>query len=145
MGPNGTLYGTTYYGGAGTLGVEGNGTIFQFANGKETILYNFTDAADGGLPSAGLLLRGGSLYGTATFGGSGPCFTSFGGGCGTVFKFDKNGESTLYEFQGDADGGFPAASLIADSAGNLYGTTVLGGDIIARSADLPLAAVWPSN
>lgn len=127
QGPNGALYGTTYYG--GTSGKQGNGTIYQFANGKETVLYSFTDGADGGSPSAILLLRGGSLYGTATFGGTGPCFTSFGPGCGTVFKFDRNGESTLYEFQGEADGGFPAAGLIADSGGNLYGTAVLGGDL----------------
>jgi len=129
LGSNGALYGTTTNGGTGSVGTSGDGTIYRFANGKETVLYNFTDGVDGGLPSSSLLLRGGSLYGTANFGGTGPCFTTFGGGCGTVFRLDKTGESTLYEFQGGADGGFPAASLIADSAGNLYGTTVLGGDL----------------
>lgn len=128
---NGVLYGTTTDGGAGTgiRGISGDGTIYRFANGKETLLYSFTDGVDGALPSAGLLLHRGALYGTANFGGTGPCSTSFGGGCGTVFKFNKSGESTLYEFQNGADGGFPAASLIVDGAGNLYGTTVLGGDL----------------
>lgn len=36
-------------------------------------------------------------------------------------------ESTIYSFKGGRDGASPAASLIADSAGNLYGTTSAGG------------------
>jgi uncharacterized repeat protein (TIGR03803 family) len=36
-------------------------------------------------------------------------------------------ETILYNFTGGADGGCPAAGLIRDSAGNLYGTGVLGG------------------
>jgi uncharacterized repeat protein (TIGR03803 family) len=129
VGSNGTLYGTTVYGGTGTVGSEGDGTVYEFANNQETVLYSFADGTDGGLPSAGLLLRDGVLYGTAQFGGTGPCVTTFGGGCGTVFKVDKNGEHTLYEFQDGSDGASPAASLISDAAGNLYGTTVLGGDL----------------
>src|SRR5579885_2593117 len=35
--------------------------------------------------------------------------------------------TVLYSFTGQADGGFPNASLIRDSAGNLYGTTAGGG------------------
>lgn len=127
-GSNGALYGTTTNGGAGTLGTDGDGTIYQFANGKEEILYSFQDGADGGFPSAPLLLHDGALYGTSTFGGTGPCFTSNGNGCGTVFKLDASGETPLYEFQNGPDGGFPGAGLIADKSGNLYGTTVLGGD-----------------
>ena len=33
----------------------------------------------------------------------------------------------LYSFKGGSDGGYPSAGLIADSAGNLYGTTDSGG------------------
>jgi uncharacterized repeat protein (TIGR03803 family) len=128
VGPNGELYGTTTFGGAGPVGPEGDGTIYEFANGEETILSSFTDGINGGLPGVAPLLRNGNLYGTTTFGGTGPCLTSFGYGCGTVFEYDETGERALYEFQNGADGGFPAASLIADSKGNLYGTTVLGGD-----------------
>jgi uncharacterized repeat protein (TIGR03803 family) len=36
-------------------------------------------------------------------------------------------EKVLYSFQGGNDGASPQAGLIADSAGNLYGTTSLGG------------------
>jgi uncharacterized repeat protein (TIGR03803 family) len=138
VGPNGELYGTTTYGGAGPIGSEGDGTIFEYANSREGVLYSFTDGTDGGLPSAGLLLNAGSLYGTAQFGGTGPCFVGgYGDGCGTVFKFDKSGETTLYEFQDGPDGASPAGSLIIDRAGNLYGTTVLGGEFNCSFSDPP--------
>ena len=130
--PNSVLYGTTTMGGNGTnaAGLPGDGTIYQLApeNHMVKILHNFSLGADGGLPSAGLLLVGATLYGTTQFGGEGPCVTTFGPGCGTIFKYDANGLTTLYQFQGDLDGASPAAPLIIDDAGNLYGTTVLGGD-----------------
>jgi uncharacterized repeat protein (TIGR03803 family) len=36
-------------------------------------------------------------------------------------------ERVLYSFSGGADGGDPAAELVVDGAGDLYGTTVVGG------------------
>ena len=39
-----------------------------------------------------------------------------------------NTETVLYSFSGSSDGGDPASSLVFDSAGNAYGTTVVGGD-----------------
>ena len=126
----GVLYGTTQLGGDyGSYGLPGDGTIYQITDHFVTILHNFTEGLDGGLPSAGLLLVGATLYGTAQFGGFGPCVTTYGPGCGTVFKYDANGLTTLYQFQGGADGASPAGTLITDNAGNLYGTTVLGGDL----------------
>lgn len=131
--PNGLLFGTTTLGGngPGIAGLPGDGTIYQIApeNHMVTILHNFSHGYDGGLPSAGLLLVGSTLYGTSEFGGDGPCVTTFGTGCGTVFKYDANGLTTLYAFQDGVDGASPAGTLIMDSAGNLYGTTVLGGDV----------------
>jgi hypothetical protein len=38
-------------------------------------------------------------------------------------------ETVLYNFTGGSDGFHPQSSLIADGAGNLYGTTALGGDM----------------
>ena len=66
--------------------------------------------------------RAGNLYGTTEFGGA--------SGQGVVFKLSPGGtETVLYSFTGGNDGAFPndIGSLIADRAGNLYGTTVNGG------------------
>jgi uncharacterized repeat protein (TIGR03803 family) len=113
----GILYGTTQAGGSG-----GEGVVFRLApNGTETVLHAFTGGADGGQPLAGLLSDGsGSLYGTTYLGGA--------NGQGTVYEIAPNGtETVLYSFAGGSDGAKPAASLILDENGNLYGTTVLGG------------------
>src|SRR5690348_12624638 len=62
----------------------------------------------------------GNLYGTTAFGGS--------TGWGTVYKLDPTGQETLlHNFTDGPDGGLPDAGVTLDSAGNLYGTTVLGG------------------
>ena len=62
----------------------------------------------------------GTLYGTTIFGGA----HDFG----IVFQIGPNGvETVLHAFAGGHDGYYPAAGLIADSAGNLYGTTTNGG------------------
>ena len=112
----GNLYGTTSAGGASGVGV-----VFKLdTTGHETVLYNFTDGADGGLPSSGVVHdAAGNLYGTASVGGT---------GFGVVYKLDPGGTQTvLYRFTGSVDGGFPAAGVILDSAGNLYGTATTGG------------------
>jgi len=36
-------------------------------------------------------------------------------------------EKVLYQFTGGADGGSPSSSLLMDTSGNLYGTTLYGG------------------
>lgn len=114
----GNLYGTTTFGGkAGFAGV-----VFKLTpQGSQTVLYNFSDGLDGGRPEATLVLdQAGNLYGTTYEGG--------GRQAGTVFKVDPTGhQSVLYTFSDGADGGFPAAGVIQDSAGNLYGTTTSGG------------------
>src|SRR5438045_599299 len=85
-------------------------------------LYSFSRTPDGGYPYAGLIRdAAGNLYGT----------TPTGGACnaGTVFKLDTTGKETvLHSFTGGADGGDPWAGLVRDPAGNLYGTSYLGGD-----------------
>jgi uncharacterized repeat protein (TIGR03803 family) len=115
--PAGNLYGTTFGGGSG-----GQGIVFKIdTTNHETVLYTFTGGSDGGGPVAGLLRdAAGNLYGTTFNGGT--------SGQGTVFKIDTtNHESALYSFTGGSDGGGPAAGLIRDVVGNLYGTTSQGG------------------
>jgi uncharacterized repeat protein (TIGR03803 family) len=46
-----------------------------------------------------------------------------------VFKVDPTGhETVLYNFTGGTDGWYPEAPLVRDQQGNLYGTTIFGGD-----------------
>jgi uncharacterized repeat protein (TIGR03803 family) len=127
----GNLFGTTSGGGTGGCGGYGCGTVFKMNKlGKESWLYSFKGANEID-PSAGLLRdASGNLYGTTQFGGkiTKTCGGVQGGGCGTVFKVDKTGKGTvLYKFKGAPDGYFPQALLVTDPAGNLYGTTYLGG------------------
>ncbi|MGB6518361.1 MAG: choice-of-anchor tandem repeat GloVer-containing protein [Candidatus Cybelea sp.] len=71
---NGTLYGTTYGGGA-----NGYGTVFAITrSGTETVVYNFAGGADGAHPEAGLINVGVTLYGTTDAGG--------GPGFGTIYS-----------------------------------------------------------
>jgi uncharacterized repeat protein (TIGR03803 family) len=122
----GNLYGTTSAG--GTLGA---GVVYKLdAAGHETVLYSFTNGADGGVPTAGVIRdSAGNLYGTAAGGGitTGVCAPYLG--CGVVFRLDAAGHYTvLHSFTGGADGGGPyKAGVIRDFAGNLYGTTGFGG------------------
>ena len=135
----GNLYGTTGFGGANQVG-----TIFKLARGangkwKETVLYSFAnDGNDGTYPSAGLVIdNAGNLYGTTIFGGGTqacPYNPLSPPGCGTVFELSPSAhgkwtEKVLYSFSNGFNGANPAASLILDAAGNLYGTTITGGGV----------------
>jgi uncharacterized repeat protein (TIGR03803 family) len=125
---NGTLYGTTFYGG-NCKGLCGRGNVFAITtSGKERVLYNFKGMRDGKYPVAPLIALNGTLYGT-TFQGGGGSGTCFGfDGCGTVFKVSTSGkEQVVYRFKGPPDAAFPEAGLIAVN-GELYGTTRAGGN-----------------
>jgi len=118
----GTIYGVTSGG-----GTAGYGVVFKVDKvGHEKVLYNFTGGADGGQPYGVIRDSAGNLYGTTGLGGD---LSACNGGCGVVFKVDCTGKETvLYTFTGGPDGGLPSANLVRDGAGNLYGTTVGGGD-----------------
>jgi uncharacterized repeat protein (TIGR03803 family) len=115
---SGTIYGTTYNGGA-----DNNGTIFSFTpDGAFKVLLTF-DSENGAYPCDGLLIyTNGLLYGTSKVGGGN------GTGAGTIFNMGTNGVpfNTLHVFDSD-DGGEPVGGLITDSNGNFYGTDYAGG------------------
>jgi uncharacterized repeat protein (TIGR03803 family) len=113
---NGTLYGTTAYG-----GISANGTVFSVSTtGANKLLHRFAGSPDGALPYGKLINVGGILYGTTWGGGTG-CEGS--GGCGTVFSITTNGtEKVLYSFRGGSDGLNPNAAL-TNVNGTLYSTT----------------------
>ena len=95
------------------------------------VLYSFKGGTlDGCGPEAGLTHdRAGNLYGTTFGGGASSCF----GGCGTVFRLSPTGvETVLHMFQGSLngamDGALPQSRVLLDQLGNIYGTTIQGGN-----------------
>jgi hypothetical protein len=105
---NGNLFGTTPASGVGF------GTVFEIVK-----------TASGADPVARVILdANGNLFGTTRDGGT--------NGLGTVFEIAKTASgyastpATLVSFSG-GDGANPAASVIADGNGNLFGATLLGG------------------
>jgi uncharacterized repeat protein (TIGR03803 family) len=124
----GHLFGTTLTGGA-----NGQGMVFELGQilgvWVEAMPHSFNnDGTDGINPYAGLIFDGsGNLYGTTFSGGA---FNS-----GTVFELKVPAselapwpETILHNFNDNGkDGTFPYASLIFDTAGDLYGTTTIGG------------------
>jgi uncharacterized repeat protein (TIGR03803 family) len=132
VGPDGSLYGMTLFGGA-----SGNGGVFKLtppAPGSttwtETTLWSFTGGADGKFPLAGLTAGpGGVLYGTTQEGGS--------VGAGVVFQLTPPGsgqtqwtETVIHNFagQGGGDGADPFDSGVTiGKSGALFGTTIAGG------------------
>lgn len=122
----GTLYGTTFLGGArkfrdGSCGSFGCGTVFSITTtGSERRLHSFGGRDDGALPNRDLLNVDGTLYGTTYQGGTGGSGSL---GCGTVFSVTTSGkERVLYNFTGGDDGCSPVAGLV-NVNGTLYGTT----------------------
>jgi len=103
----------------------------------EKAIHTFTGGSDGALGSTQLAAdSAGNLYGTTFNGGnkSTKCavYTGFPG-CGVAFKLAPTNdgswkETVLHTFTGGADGAVPVGGVILDSAGNLYGTTLFGGD-----------------
>jgi uncharacterized repeat protein (TIGR03803 family) len=128
VGRDGSLFGTTNYG--GTPLPNGNGTIYRLTppastgeSWTKTTLYSFNWAVDGGTPYAGLAEgANGVLYGTNYSGG--PL------GYGTVYQLAPptaaGGDwtySVLYNFTGGADAGQPYSGLVIGPGGVLFGTT----------------------
>ena len=124
----GNLYGTTVDGGTNSVGA-----VFEMTpNGKggwtEFKIHNFGAGEDGTRPEAGLIFdNAGNLYGTTHSGG-----TQGGGTAFTMTPYGSGGwtEHVIHNFGiGENDGLNPEGGLVFDSAGNLYGTTVGGGNL----------------
>ena len=150
IGPDGSLYGTTAYGGAhgegdacngSRNGYTGCGTVFSLRPPatacrnalcfwNETVLYRFGGTFDGSYPEGDVVFNEtGNIYGTTQSGGLYACEGFL---CGTVFELTPSSggwnETVLWNFGEGSDGWGPESGLVFDKAGNLYGTTGLGGD-----------------
>lgn len=121
--PSGVLIGATEDGGA-----HNGGTVFSLtpSGGGWNIapVYSLRAKSCCNGPAANLIMdAAGNLYGT-TQGDSGVNY-------GTVFKLTPKGDrwiiKVLHTFTGGSDGSTPRGALVLDSAGNIYGTTLLGG------------------
>jgi len=144
FGPNGTLYGTTAYGGSSNCSIPGRpngcGTVFNLKPSPtapksalqpwvETVLYRFQGGNDGALASGGAPVfdASGAMYNGTIYGGSSNCTN----GCGTVYKLTPSGqgytESIIYSFTGGSDGFNQAGTVVFDQAGNLYAVAYQGG------------------
>jgi uncharacterized repeat protein (TIGR03803 family) len=122
---NGTLYGTTAYGGrtSGCPLDTGCGTVFSITpSGSENVVYRFTSLHSAAwVPEGGLVYYNGTIYGTTLYGGT--------HGDGAVFSLTPSGsEQVLYSFAGGADGAYPNGGL-TEVGGVLYGTTFDGGSV----------------
>jgi uncharacterized repeat protein (TIGR03803 family) len=146
FGPDGTLYGTTTFGGLDGC-PSGCGTVFNLrppatacktglCPWTKTVLHRFTGGFDGSYPVSGDLVFDdtGDIYGTTSTGGR---------GYGVVFELTPSGtESVLYAFLGGLVAG-PASGVILDNAGNLYGTTTNQGGALYQL--MPSGVGWAEN
>jgi uncharacterized repeat protein (TIGR03803 family) len=131
----GNLYGTTVNSGYAGCSC---GTVFEMTpNGDgswtEKTLHSFGIGGVGGaFPYSPVIFdTQGNLYGTTSSGGTVTCGDE---GCGTAYELTPNGDGgwtykTIHNFGlYNGDGTNPIGGLILDSRGNLFGTTVNGGN-----------------
>lgn len=131
MDQSGNFFGTTTDAGSG-----GGGVVFELSPSgggwTYSVLYSLTGALGNSCgPAWALTMDGnGNLYDTTECGGA--------HGKGNVFKLTNTGGSwtytSLYDFTGGNDGGFPISGVTLDASGNLFGTTYFGGTFNAGVA-----------
>jgi uncharacterized repeat protein (TIGR03803 family) len=120
---NGTLYGTTAYGGASypnCVSGFGCGTVYSMTTaGSEKVLHNFGAGSDGYTPARLINVKR-TLYGATEGGGT--------YGNGTVYGVTTGGtENVLYNFTKYPGNGQPFPTGLNDVGDTLYGTTQNGG------------------
>jgi uncharacterized repeat protein (TIGR03803 family) len=113
----GDFLGTTQQGGTANLG-----TIFELQHGTNalTALASFNGTNGSNPMGSPLMDSNGNLFGTTSRGGASDD--------GTVFELSQGSSTitTLASFNG-ANGAYPAAGVVEDGSGNLFGTTNNGG------------------
>ena len=121
---DGTLYGTTEWGGIVCAPKYTCGTVYKVDDaGAEAVLYRFQGGNDGANPVAALVMdAAGNLYGTTQGNGAIGAFS-------TVFKIDSSGsETVLHVFDSSFNVCCQDSPLALDAAGNLYGMSPYAGE-----------------
>jgi uncharacterized repeat protein (TIGR03803 family) len=120
----GNVYGST------SMGSDtGGGSVFELSSGSWAfnLLYSFS-GGEGPMLSNLIFDKAGNLYGTTYSDGPDPNQSY-----GTVFKLTPtNGTwiyTSLHDFAGGSDGGYPVGNLTFDANGDIYGTTTRGGNL----------------
>jgi uncharacterized repeat protein (TIGR03803 family) len=155
---DGSILGAAFYGDCSCS------LLFNYTDGKETVLHRFPEPTgyEREFPQGLLLSKNGdTLYGTTQYGGKENGLCAGGTGCGVAFSYDlTTGKyKTMHEFGASAsDGNSPIGIQALDSAGDLYGLTSGGGtngtfyEITAAGTEKVLYAfgpapdgVWPNG
>jgi uncharacterized repeat protein (TIGR03803 family) len=123
--PSGNFYGTTITGGSG-----GGGTVYKLTPAHGSWIFNVLYSFSAGrYPMCGpqdklVMDAAGNLYGTTS------CDGIYGRG--SVFKLTPSADgwtyTSLHDFTGGGDGGYPLSNLVFDANGNLYGTASEDGN-----------------
>lgn len=124
---NGAVYATVSWGG----GENDEGTVIRLSHPSpnhwsEMTLHAFNEYTDGWLPEGLVFDADGNAYGTTFYGGI--------QNLGTVYKLTRDPttgqwtETIIHKFD-ILDGNNPSAPLVFDSSGNLYSTTIGGGQL----------------
>jgi uncharacterized repeat protein (TIGR03803 family) len=109
-------------------GVSGSDSVYRIDVGDSTLqrLSLILDGFSSGIPLGGLLVDPARnlVYGTVPY--------SYPGKYGSILSIGQNGQiEDIYDFQCpfefDCSGVEPSSTLVEDSQGNLYGTTLYGG------------------
>jgi uncharacterized repeat protein (TIGR03803 family) len=125
---SGNLYGTACCGGPG-----GGGSVFELAPSGGTwtftTLYSFNYSGSNTSPGPTSTLTmdaSGALYGNT--------YAEGAYGYGNIFKLTPSQGgwtyTSLHDFTGGSDGGYPWGQVILDPNGNVYGTTTAGGSTV---------------
>lgn len=130
---SGNLLGAASAGGTYTYG-----TVYKVTpKGKGGPLYTFTGLDDGAFPqSTPIIDKHGTIYGTTMDSGFGlDC-------CGVIYTVKKDSFSVLFRFPSGAGGYKAISGVIEDSKGNLYGTTMWGGQQPCDNDDTGCGVVY---
>ena len=141
--PVGTDSITAVYSGDTNFANSTSNTVSQVVDESDSLGYTYSvydflgSPMDGSMIMGGTIDAQGNLYGITAYGGANTCDPPYPSpyGCGAIVKWDTTGrETVLHSFAG-TDGAMPFGGIVLDGQGNLYGTTMGGGELTCNPPD----------